>query len=80
MSKFDYQTEINIDPTKLDLEWIDQPNKRMQFSQLCADAQQLVRELKNDMDVLEAQIMLEVYQNPDSLIYLNSLSILLKLL
>lgn len=65
MSKFDYQTEIHIDPTKLDLEWIDQPNKRMQFSQLCADAQQLVRELKNDMDVLEAQIMLEVYQNPD---------------
>jgi len=60
----EYQEDMAIDDTCLDIEILDQPELVLKYTQLCEDAKKEVDEEKEELDLLAAQIDYEVRSDP----------------
>jgi len=56
---------LQIDPDRLDIEWLGQPLKLYEYSVLLAEAKLDLDNAKNTFDVLEAELELEIRSNPE---------------
>ena len=58
--KNDYQKDLMVDADMLDLLWVRQPHLFMKYSEASAEANDLVRKKKNDLEVIDAKIDQEI--------------------
>jgi hypothetical protein len=60
-----YENDIRIDESSLDVEWLDQASLMMRYARHSAEARKLMDEAKQDMDVIRAEIDKEIRENPE---------------
>jgi hypothetical protein len=61
----DYNKDIKIDETLLDLECTDQPELMMRYSQHCAQMEKEKDEAKEDMEFTKADLDRDIRSNPE---------------
>lgn len=61
----DYEADINIDETALDVEWLDQPRKMFQYCKHAARMRKEADLAKEAVDVEKAKLDREIRSNPD---------------
>jgi hypothetical protein len=59
-----YEEDIRIDETALDVEWVEQPALMMKYARLAADARKYLDQKKEALELLRAEIDKEIRQNP----------------
>jgi hypothetical protein len=60
-----YEQDLLIDKYKLDDEWLTQPGKFMHYCTLQAGAESTMREAKDKLELVKAQLYQEISGNPD---------------
>lgn len=55
-----YQKDLMVDADMLDLLWVRQPHLFMKYSEASAEANDLVRKKKNDLEVMDAKLDQEI--------------------
>jgi hypothetical protein len=60
-----YEREIEIDESSLDIEWLNQPMLFMKYSQHSAQMRRKVDEAKQNLDVVKAEVDRDIRENPD---------------
>lgn len=60
-----YEKDIEIDETSLDIEWLEQPKLFMQYSRHLADMRRRTDEMKQTLDVVKAEIDRDVREDPE---------------
>lgn len=63
--EFNYQEEVKINQYKLDIEWRNQPNYVLKYNEARADAQLVVDQAKEALDILIAEKDLEIRDGSD---------------
>jgi hypothetical protein len=58
--KNDYQKDLMIDPDILDILWTRHPHIYLKYSEASADANDLVRKKKNDLEIIDAKLDQEI--------------------
>ena len=61
-----YQDDINIDETALDVEWLNQPRLMAKYAVILATAARDVDYSKENLDVVRADLELEVRDKPEA--------------
>jgi len=61
----DYEKDIRIDETALDVEWLDQPRLMMQYARHAADTKRDVDLVKEQLDLTRAELDKEIRSNPE---------------
>jgi hypothetical protein len=56
MSERNYQRDVQIEVNSLDLEWVRHPHKFMYYSETAAKANDIVRRMKNDLELIDAKL------------------------
>ena len=59
-----YEDDIKIDETALDVEWLNQPRLCLKYSQELAEAKKEVDQAKEKLDVIRADLDKEIRNNP----------------
>jgi glycine betaine/choline ABC-type transport system substrate-binding protein len=59
-----YENEIRIDETALDVEWLEQPRLFMKYARNAAQARKRVDEAKEALDVAKAELDKKIRSNP----------------
>lgn len=57
---------IEVDPNRLDEEWVDQPRLFLKYAERKADAERDFAEVKSDLEVVEAELDIAVRATPDT--------------
>jgi hypothetical protein len=60
----DYELDIRIDETALDVEWLDQPSLMFRYARNAAQARQIVDRKKENLDVVKAELDTDIRTNP----------------
>lgn len=60
----DFERDIRIDPTALDVEWVEQPKLLFRYSELLADARYETDRAKEALDVIKAEVDADIRANP----------------
>ncbi len=60
----DINDDLRIDPSQLDIEWLQQASLMMKYSGLAADARKSVDLLKEKCDVVEADLSRKIRKRP----------------
>jgi hypothetical protein len=61
----DYDKDVRIDETALDVECLDQPSLMVKYARLLADAEQRLDEAKEALDLVKAELDKEIRSDPD---------------
>lgn len=61
----DYEKDITIDETALDVEWLNQPKLMMRYGKLSAKAELSVSVAKQNLEVTKAELDKEIRSNPE---------------
>lgn len=59
-----YEEDVVIDESMLDVEWLDQPRMMMKYTQYAAEARKRLDEAKEAMDVKYAELDRDIRDNP----------------
>ena len=62
----DYRQDMSIDDSSLDLEVLDQPELMLKYSELCAEAKFDMDEEKENLELLHAQLDIEIRKDPEA--------------
>lgn len=65
MGKLNYEKDMWIDDTALDVECLHQPQLMMRYSRALADAKREVTRLKEQLDIVRAELDKKVRTDPD---------------
>ncbi len=65
MESLDYEKEIRIDETALDVEWLEQPKLFMRYARYAAETQKMLDLAKTNLDLVKAELDKAVRENPD---------------
>lgn len=57
---------VEIDPYRLDEEWVRQPKLYHKYASLAADARQRMDEAKNGLEVIKSELYREIVSNPEA--------------
>jgi hypothetical protein len=60
-----YEDDLRIDESALDVEWLDQPSLMFKFAKSAAAAQREMDEAKEAIDVVKAELDLDIRNNPE---------------
>ena len=60
----DYQADIRIDETALDLEWLDQPKLMMFYTGVEAKAKKRLDEARESLTIIRAELDFKIRQSP----------------
>lgn len=60
-----YETDIIIDESALDVEWLDQPKLMLKYSKYLAECEKQRDLLKEEMDLIKSELDLKIRENPD---------------
>lgn len=60
-----YEADIKIDETVLDLEWLEQPNLMLKFTRYSAEMRKVADEIEAELDVIKAEVEKEVREDPE---------------
>ena len=60
-----FEHDVNIDETILDVEWLEQPNLMLKYGKLVVDARKEYDLAKERLDVVKAELDKEIRMNPD---------------
>lgn len=63
--ELDYEQDIIIDDSALDLEWLDQPALFLKYSRNLAQCNQRLDEYKQNLDIVKAEADSNIRKNPD---------------
>ena len=63
--EFNYERDRQIDPTALDVEWLDQANRFGRYAEAAAYAEQKLDKAKETLEVIKAQLDSRIRQDPD---------------
>lgn len=66
IEEFDYETDISIDDSALDVEWLQQPILMMKYAQLEAQAQQEYEDAQVAYNITKAEIDRDIRDNPEN--------------
>lgn len=61
-----YESELLIDLNQLDVEWMNQATTFMKYSELAADLKAIADRAKQNLDVVRAELDLEIRADPES--------------
>lgn len=61
-----YETDVSIDESALDVEWLDQASLTMKYCQLEAEAQRAYDNAKERLDIVRAELYQKITNDPDS--------------
>ena len=61
-----YEKDIRIDDSSLDVEWLEQPALFMRYAKHSAEARRLLDEAKQKLDVTKAEVDKAVRENPEA--------------
>lgn len=65
MKELNYEEDVSIDDSALDVEWLRQPELMMKYSKLEAQAQQAYENAKVSYDITKAEIDRDIRDNPE---------------
>lgn len=60
-----YEKDIEIDETALDLEWLEQPSLMIKYAKHLAETNRLMDSVKEKRDIVRAELDLDIRKNPD---------------
>lgn len=60
----DYEKDIAIDETALDLDWLGQPALMMKYARHSAQMQKTLEETKQNLDIVKAEVALDIRKTP----------------
>jgi hypothetical protein len=60
-----YEEDIKIDETALDIEWLEQPKLFMRYARYAAETQKMLDLAKTNLDLVKAELDKAVRENPD---------------
>lgn len=61
-----YEEDVRIDETALDLEWLEQPSLMMQYGKMMAQANRELDELKETLNLVRAELDKAIRTNPEA--------------
>ncbi|HUU86132.1 MAG TPA: hypothetical protein VMX17_00095 [Candidatus Glassbacteria bacterium] len=61
-----YENDLKIDESSLDLEWLEQASLFMRYAKYSAEARKNLDEVKQDFDIIKAKIDKNIREFPDS--------------
>ena len=61
----DYEKDMKIDETSLDVEWLDQPQLVMKYTRIQAEAHREEEEAKEKLDLVKAQLDKDIRTDPE---------------
>lgn len=61
----DYDKDIEIDDTALDIEWLEQPRKMLQYSKNAAFRRMKLDDAKQALEVVKAEVDKKIRKNPE---------------
>ena len=64
LEDFDFESDLNIDPDNLDIEWLNQPKLLMKYSKLEADAKAELEKAKEYVAFIKAQTDSSIRKDP----------------
>ena len=64
LEDFDFESDLNIDPDSLDIEWLNQPKLLMKYSKFEADAKAELEKAKEYVAFVKAETAMLVRKNP----------------
>lgn len=64
--KVNYEQDMQIDPSALDIEWLGQPSLTMKYAQNAAQTKREEACAKERLDIVRAQLDNEIRSNPES--------------
>jgi hypothetical protein len=62
---FDYERDVNIDETSLDIEWLDQPRLMLRYTRHLAEMEKRLDQAKENLDVVKAELDRMVRSKPE---------------
>lgn len=65
MNQTDYETDVVIDESALDVEWLEQPRLMMKYARKAAEARRKMDEAKENVEYIRAELDKEIRQDPD---------------
>lgn len=65
MNELDYEKDISIDDSALDVEWLQQASLTIKYCQIEAQARKAVDDAKARLDVVQAELDLDIRSNPE---------------
>lgn len=60
-----FERDVNIDETALDVEWLEQPNLMLKYGKLVAEARKEYDLAKENLDVVKAELDKKIRSNPE---------------
>ena len=66
MEDRNFETDMSIDESALDVEWLEQPKLTVKYAQLSAQAKKELDKAKMELDVTTARLDAKIRQNADS--------------
>ncbi|MHA1794692.1 MAG: hypothetical protein ACTSUK_01155, partial [Promethearchaeota archaeon] len=60
----DFEKDVNIDETILDIEWLEQPNLMLKYGKLVVQARKEYDLAKENLDVVKAELDKEIRNDP----------------
>lgn len=60
-----YEQDIQIDPTALDVEWVQQASLVLKYNRLVTEWERTVERSKRNLDVITAELDSKIRKNPD---------------
>lgn len=64
--ELNYEKDVSIDDSALDVEWLQQANLTLKYCQLEAEASKQVDEAKAALDIIKADLDKDIRSDPDS--------------
>lgn len=64
MKEVNYLVDIEIDPTALDVEWIEQPTLAFRYAKLSAEMKQIMDLAKEELDLVKADLDQAIRSDP----------------
>ncbi len=61
----DYEKDVTIDETALDVEWLEQPRLTLKYSRLAAEAEAEYNRARERLEVVKAELDKDIRTNPD---------------
>jgi hypothetical protein len=65
MANLDYEADVQIDPSALDVEWLNQPDLMRKYVKNSAEADRDLDNAKEALDVERARLDLDIRDNPE---------------
>jgi hypothetical protein len=60
-----YEQDIRIDETALDVEWLEQPSLLLRYAKHVAGCRKTLDEIKEELDLIKAEIDRKIRKNPE---------------